>query len=40
MLLNEIYDFHQGMYTCDYSQSDNESSWTVRAVVQVKTIGK
>ncbi|XP_036916712.1 interleukin-18 receptor accessory protein [Sturnira hondurensis] len=40
MLLNEIYDFHQGMYTCDYSQSDNESSWTVRAVVQVKTIVK
>ncbi|KAM5319021.1 LOW QUALITY PROTEIN: interleukin-18 receptor accessory protein [Glossophaga mutica] len=40
MLLNEIYDFHQGIYTCDYSQSDNESLWTVRAVIQVKTIVK
>ncbi|XP_004617992.2 interleukin-18 receptor accessory protein [Sorex araneus] len=36
----ENYDEHQGMYTCDHTQSDNATSWTVRAVVQVKTIVK
>lgn len=40
MQLGEIYDFHQGTYVCDYTQSDNSSSWTVRAVVQVRTIVK
>ncbi|XP_066120963.1 interleukin-18 receptor accessory protein [Saccopteryx bilineata] len=40
MLLDEIYDYHQGVYACDYTQSDNASSWVVRAVVQVKTIVK
>ncbi|XP_021029848.1 interleukin-18 receptor accessory protein [Mus caroli] len=38
--MEDIYDFHQGLYVCDYTQSDNVSSWTVRAVVQVRTIGK
>ncbi|KAB1256680.1 Interleukin-18 receptor accessory protein [Camelus dromedarius] len=38
--VDEIYDYHQGTYVCDYTRSDNASSWTVRAVVQVKTIGK
>lgn len=36
--MEDIYDFHQGLYVCDYTQSDNVSSWTVRAVVQVRTI--
>ncbi|KAM5253189.1 interleukin-18 receptor accessory protein isoform 2-T2 [Hipposideros larvatus] len=40
LLLDEIYDCHQGTYVCDYTQSDNSSSWTVRAVVQVRTIVK
>ncbi|XP_004435926.1 PREDICTED: interleukin-18 receptor accessory protein [Ceratotherium simum simum] len=40
ILVDEIYDYHQGTYVCDYTQSDNASSWTVRAVVQVKTIVK
>ncbi|KAF5926220.1 hypothetical protein HPG69_011347 [Diceros bicornis minor] len=40
ILVDEIYDYHQGSYVCDYTQSDNASSWTVRAVVQVKTIVK
>ncbi|XP_069349954.1 interleukin-18 receptor accessory protein [Eulemur rufifrons] len=38
MVVDEVYDFHQGTYVCDYTQSDNASSWTVRAVVQVRTI--
>lgn len=38
--IEDIYDFHQGLYVCDYTQSDNVSSWTVRAVVQVRTIDK
>ncbi|KAL6038085.1 hypothetical protein STEG23_001134, partial [Scotinomys teguina] len=38
--LGAIYDHHQGLYVCDYTQSNNESSWTVRAVVQVRTIVK
>ncbi|XP_031223198.1 interleukin-18 receptor accessory protein [Mastomys coucha] len=38
--MEDIYDFHQGLYVCDYTQSDNVSSWTVRAVVQVRTIDK
>ncbi|XP_052599906.1 interleukin-18 receptor accessory protein [Peromyscus californicus insignis] len=38
--LGAIYDHHQGLYVCDYTQSDNVSSWTVRAVVQVRTIVK
>ena len=38
--MDEVYDYHQGTYVCDYTQTDNSSSWTVRAVVQVKTIGK
>lgn len=36
--LGAVYDYHQGLYVCDYTQSDNVSSWTVRAVVQVRTI--
>ncbi|XP_012595991.2 interleukin-18 receptor accessory protein isoform X1 [Microcebus murinus] len=40
MVVFGVYDFHQGTYVCDYTQSDNTSSWTVRAVVQVKTIVK
>lgn len=40
MLVDEVYDYDQGMYVCDYIASDNTSSWTVRAVVQVTTIGK
>ncbi|KAM4866730.1 interleukin-18 receptor accessory protein [Thomomys bottae] len=36
--VNEIFDHNQGMYVCDYTQSDNASSWIVRAVVQVRTI--
>ncbi|KAI4587876.1 hypothetical protein MJG53_020554, partial [Ovis ammon polii x Ovis aries] len=36
--VDEVYDYHQGTYVCDYTQTDNSSSWTVRAVVQVKTI--
>ncbi|XP_043774436.1 interleukin-18 receptor accessory protein isoform X2 [Cervus elaphus] len=38
--LDEVYDYHQGTYVCDYTQTDNSSSWTVRAVIQVKTIVK
>ncbi|GAB1284922.1 Interleukin-18 receptor accessory protein [Apodemus speciosus] len=38
--VEDTYDFHQGLYVCDYTQSDNVSSWTVRAVVQVRTIIK
>ncbi|XP_062064779.1 interleukin-18 receptor accessory protein [Lepus europaeus] len=40
LMVDEIYDYHQGTYVCDYTQSDNEGSWTVRAVVQVRTIVK
>lgn len=39
-MLDEIYDYHQGTYVCDYVHLDNTGSWTVRAVVQVRTIGK
>ncbi|XP_055985268.1 interleukin-18 receptor accessory protein [Sorex fumeus] len=35
-----IFDEHEGMYTCDHTQSDNATSWIVRAVVQVRTIVK
>ncbi|XP_025116560.1 interleukin-18 receptor accessory protein isoform X2 [Bubalus bubalis] len=38
--VDEVYVYHQGMYVCDYTQTDNSSSWTVRAVVHVKTIVK
>ncbi|KFO37783.1 interleukin-18 receptor accessory protein [Fukomys damarensis] len=38
ILLDDIYDYHQGMYVCDYALSSNASSWTARAVVQVRTI--
>ncbi|KAL2774350.1 interleukin-18 receptor accessory protein isoform 2, partial [Daubentonia madagascariensis] len=38
MVVDEIYDNHQGTYVCDHTQQDNASSWTVRSVVQVKTI--
>ncbi|XP_021517652.1 interleukin-18 receptor accessory protein isoform X3 [Meriones unguiculatus] len=38
--MEAIYDFHEGLYVCDYAQSDNLSSWTVRAVVRVKAIEK
>ncbi|XP_022454723.1 interleukin-18 receptor accessory protein isoform X2 [Delphinapterus leucas] len=38
--VDDVYDYHQGTYVCDYIQSDNSSLWTVRAVVRVKTIGK
>ncbi|KAM9053065.1 LOW QUALITY PROTEIN: interleukin-18 receptor accessory protein [Megaptera novaeangliae] len=38
--VDEVYDYHQGTYVCDYTQSDNSSLWTARAVVQVKTIVK
>ncbi|XP_017509052.2 interleukin-18 receptor accessory protein [Manis javanica] len=40
IIVDEIYDYHQGTYVCDYTESDNTSSWTVRAVVQVRTIVK
>ncbi|XP_058523447.1 interleukin-18 receptor accessory protein isoform X1 [Ochotona princeps] len=40
IVVDEIYDYHQGTYVCDYIQSDNTGSWTVRAVVQVRTIVK
>ncbi|XP_037662741.1 interleukin-18 receptor accessory protein [Choloepus didactylus] len=36
----EVFVHHGGTYVCDYTQSDNASSWTVRAVVQVQTIVK
>nr|XP_020012977.1 interleukin-18 receptor accessory protein [Castor canadensis] len=36
--IKEIFDYHEGTYVCDYTQLDNVSSWTIRAVVQVKTI--
>ncbi|XP_022454724.1 interleukin-18 receptor accessory protein isoform X3 [Delphinapterus leucas] len=38
--VDDVYDYHQGTYVCDYIQSDNSSLWTVRAVVRVKTIVK
>lgn len=38
--LKDVYTDDQGLYVCDYSQSDNVSSWTVRAVVHVETIVK
>uniref|UniRef100_A0A8C0A595 Interleukin-18 receptor accessory protein n=1 Tax=Bos mutus grunniens TaxID=30521 RepID=A0A8C0A595_BOSMU len=38
--VDEVYFYHQGTYVCDYTQTDNSSSWTVRAVVHVKTIVK
>ncbi|XP_032507851.1 interleukin-18 receptor accessory protein isoform X5 [Phocoena sinus] len=38
--VDDVYDYHQGTYVCDYTQSDNSSLWTVRAVVRVKTIVK
>ncbi|XP_036729266.1 interleukin-18 receptor accessory protein isoform X2 [Balaenoptera musculus] len=38
--VDEVYDYHQGTYVCDYTQSDNSSLWTARAVAQVKTIVK
>ncbi|XP_069902968.1 interleukin-18 receptor accessory protein isoform X1 [Globicephala melas] len=38
--VDDVYDHHQGTYVCDHTQSDNSSSWTVRAVVRVKTIVK
>ncbi|XP_003794398.2 interleukin-18 receptor accessory protein [Otolemur garnettii] len=40
LVVGEVYDYHQGMYVCDYTQSDNASVWTVRSVVQVITIVK
>nr|XP_039316750.1 interleukin-18 receptor accessory protein isoform X2 [Saimiri boliviensis boliviensis] len=36
--VDEVYDYHQGRYVCDYTLLDTASSWTVRAVVQVRTI--
>ncbi|XP_026984521.1 interleukin-18 receptor accessory protein isoform X2 [Sagmatias obliquidens] len=38
--VDDVYDHHQGTYVCDHTQSDNSTSWTVRAVVRVKTIVK
>ncbi|XP_019786812.1 interleukin-18 receptor accessory protein isoform X2 [Tursiops truncatus] len=38
--VDDVYHHHQGTYVCDHTQSDNSSSWTVRAVVRVKTIVK
>lgn len=40
MQLDEVYAFHQGTYACDHAQSDDTGAWTIRAVVQVKTISK
>ncbi|XP_025788626.1 interleukin-18 receptor accessory protein isoform X3 [Puma concolor] len=40
ILVDEVYDHDQGIYVCDYTDSDNTSLWTVRAVVQVTTIVK
>ncbi|XP_005400829.1 PREDICTED: interleukin-18 receptor accessory protein isoform X2 [Chinchilla lanigera] len=38
ILVDDIYDYHQGTYVCDYALSPNASSWTARAVVKVRTI--
>uniref|UniRef100_A0A8D2D3X4 Interleukin 18 receptor accessory protein n=1 Tax=Sciurus vulgaris TaxID=55149 RepID=A0A8D2D3X4_SCIVU len=38
ILVNEIFTFHQGMYVCDYTHPDLAGLYTVRAVVQVRTI--
>ncbi|KAK7828477.1 hypothetical protein U0070_008986, partial [Myodes glareolus] len=38
--LEDVYIDDRGLYVCDYTQSDNVSSWTVRAVVRVETIVK
>ncbi|KAM6179901.1 interleukin-18 receptor accessory protein [Erethizon dorsatum] len=38
ILVDDVYDYHQGTYVCDYALSPNASSWTARAVVQVRTI--
>nr|XP_025724856.1 interleukin-18 receptor accessory protein [Callorhinus ursinus]XP_025724857.1 interleukin-18 receptor accessory protein [Callorhinus ursinus] len=40
ILVDEVYEEQDGMYVCDYTESDNTSEWTVRAVVQVTTIVK
>ncbi|XP_039767126.1 interleukin-18 receptor accessory protein isoform X1 [Ornithorhynchus anatinus] len=36
--LKETYKDHRGTYVCDYVQSNNSSWWTVRSVVQVRTV--
>ncbi|XP_048209476.1 interleukin-18 receptor accessory protein [Perognathus longimembris pacificus] len=36
--VNDVFVHDQGMYVCDYTESDNASSWIVRAVAQVRTI--
>ncbi|XP_060044577.1 interleukin-18 receptor accessory protein [Erinaceus europaeus] len=36
-LINDVYTEHTGTYRCDYTQSDNSSSWIVRAFIQVMT---
>lgn len=38
--MDEVYEEQEGTYVCDYTESVNTSSRTVRAVVQVTTIGK
>ncbi|XP_011812001.1 PREDICTED: interleukin-18 receptor accessory protein [Colobus angolensis palliatus] len=38
IIVDEVYVYHQGTYVCDYTQLDTASSWTVRAVVRVRTI--
>ncbi|XP_008838535.1 interleukin-18 receptor accessory protein [Nannospalax galili] len=38
IIVDEVYHFNRGMYICDYTQSNNVSSWTVRAAVQVRTV--
>ncbi|XP_034514842.1 interleukin-18 receptor accessory protein isoform X6 [Ailuropoda melanoleuca] len=40
ILVDEVYEEQDGTYICDYTESVNSSSWTVRAVVQVTTIVK
>ncbi|KAF3826874.1 interleukin-18 receptor accessory protein [Mirounga leonina] len=40
ILVDEVFEEQDGTYVCDYTESDNTSEWTVRAVVQVTTIVK
>ncbi|XP_032207605.1 interleukin-18 receptor accessory protein isoform X2 [Mustela erminea] len=40
ILVDEVYEEQEGTYVCDYTESVNTSSRTVRAVVQVTTIVK
>ncbi|XP_027623353.1 interleukin-18 receptor accessory protein [Tupaia chinensis] len=39
ILVDEVFKCDEGTYVCDHTRSDNASTWTVRAVVQVRAIG-